>query len=118
MTQINFKQIGPGDFIFEADGYCLRLEKMDHKKYWWNVCYNGEDVDGSNYDAHGLVSQPFAKVLCGLAYVRHNAMRQRTDEITFLEGLKIWLPTHKITDVENRIKQLNPPPPETIGEAE
>jgi len=31
-----------------------------------------------------------------------------TDEITFLEGLKIWLPTHKITDVENRIKQLNP----------
>jgi len=41
-----------------------------------------------------------------------------TDEITFLEGLKIWLPTHKITDVENRIKQLNPPPPETIGEAE
>jgi len=29
-----------------------------------------------------------------------------TDEITFLEGLKIWLPTHKITDVENRIKQL------------
>jgi len=41
-----------------------------------------------------------------------------TDEITFLEGLKIWLPTHKITDVENRIKQLNPPPPETIGETE
>mgnify|MGYP003553169691 CR=1 FL=1 len=41
-----------------------------------------------------------------------------TDEITFLEGLKIWLPTHKITDVENRIKQLKPPPPETIGEAE
>ena len=31
-----------------------------------------------------------------------------TDEITFLEGLKIWLPTHKITDVENRIKQLKP----------
>jgi len=31
-----------------------------------------------------------------------------TDEITFLEGLKIWLPTHKIMDVENRIKQLNP----------
>lgn len=58
--QFPWKDIATDDYICEIGNYCLRVEKMDDRLWWFNVSIDGNDVildrnmTSSKYRAIGL----------------------------------------------------------------
>lgn len=56
------------DFIFRHENYCLRVEQMDKKYWWWCVYYNKDILV---FDNPRATTELEAKLLAELCFVKH-----------------------------------------------
>ncbi|HLF52768.1 hypothetical protein [Flavobacterium sp.] len=66
--------IADDDFVFRNGKYCLRVERMD-KKYWWWCVYNGKEYAG--FDEPRAKTEMEAKLLAELCFLRACASNSR-----------------------------------------
>jgi len=64
---ITWEAIADDDFVFRYGNYCLRVEQMDRKYWWWAVTKNDEEIA---FDEPRATTELEAKLLSELAFIR------------------------------------------------
>jgi hypothetical protein len=65
---VEWENIGKDDFTFRFADYCLRVEQMDKRHWWWCVYFK----DGyAGFDEPRAKTELEAKLLAELCFVRH-----------------------------------------------
>jgi len=65
--------IADDDFVYRIGDYCLRVEQMDRKYWWWCVYYKDETIA---FDDVRATTELEAKLLAEIAYLRHINLKQ------------------------------------------
>ena len=75
---VAWEAIDKDDFVFRKNNYCLRVEQMDKKVWWWCV-YKGKNEIGSSWDSieDNAKTEKEAKLLAELCFVRAWASNSR-----------------------------------------
>ena len=71
LPAVAWEAIADDDFVFRKDEYCLRVEQMDNKIWWWCV-YKDKNEIGSSWDSveYNAKTEKEAKQLAELCFVR------------------------------------------------
>lgn len=70
LPAVAWEEIGKqkDDFVFRYGDYCLRVEQMNKKYWWWCVYYKDGYADFDNPSARTELE---AKLLAELSFIRH-----------------------------------------------
>ena len=68
LPAVAWDKIADDDFVFRFGDYCLRVEQMN-KRYWWWCVYYKDDYAG--FDEQKAKTELEAKLLSEIYFVRH-----------------------------------------------
>jgi hypothetical protein len=68
VPSIIWKNIDDDDFICRIGNYCLRVEQMDKKYWWWCVYWYKDEIA---FDEPNAKTEKEAKLLAELYFIRH-----------------------------------------------
>lgn len=68
LPEVIWQAIADDDFVFRHKDYCLRVEQMNRRNWWWAV-YKGKDEIA--FDDPGAETELEAKLLAELAFIKY-----------------------------------------------
>lgn len=74
LPAVAWDAIADDDFVFRFGDYCLRVEQMN-KRYWWWCVYYKDDYAG--FDEPKAKTELEAKLLAEMCFVRHWSSHSR-----------------------------------------
>ena len=74
LPAVAWEAIADDDFVFRFGDYCLRVEQMNKRYWWWCVYYND---DYAGFDEPKAKTELEAKLLAEICFVRHWSSHSR-----------------------------------------
>lgn len=72
MPAITWDELADDDFVFRHEGYCLRVEQMRKKHWWWAVYFQNTEI---GFDDPWAKTENEAKCLAEIYFLRHKFKR-------------------------------------------
>lgn len=65
------------DYTANIDGYCLRVEQMDRRSWWWCVYLGGDVIADSHGEYPQATTELEAKLLAEISYLANYNLMSR-----------------------------------------